>query len=288
MTKKDDVLKQRIMAVGAHADDIEIGVGGTLAKFHDQGYEIVYVMSTNNMSGSVSELQPDGSRKRWTETPIPMMTRRKRECDSAAALLDTKPIHLDHPQRHYNAPDGKQVELRYGCDLPEGVPADVPSILTAHEDAASRQRVVDLILEKDPACIFTHGPATTSVEHVTTSLLVTLSYWEAVDAGYKGALLHWRDDHTSLGLANAKWETYIDITGYLDRKMELIGKHACQMPTAHYPNHGHRLRVLKRGVACGCGAAEVFTWVSPERRPDLDDACVSYSALQAELNQNTG
>ena len=59
--------KQKIMSIGAHADDIEIGSGGTLAKFHDQQYEIVYVMSTNNMSGGVQELQADGSIKRWKE-----------------------------------------------------------------------------------------------------------------------------------------------------------------------------------------------------------------------------
>lgn len=46
-------MTQKIMSVGAHADDIEIGTGGTLAKFHDQGYEVVYIMSTN-MSGGAS------------------------------------------------------------------------------------------------------------------------------------------------------------------------------------------------------------------------------------------
>jgi hypothetical protein len=52
--------KQKIMSIGAHADDVEIHTGGTLAKFHDQGYEIVYVESTNNMSGGVSELHRMG------------------------------------------------------------------------------------------------------------------------------------------------------------------------------------------------------------------------------------
>ncbi|MFC1454202.1 PIG-L deacetylase family protein [Verrucomicrobiota bacterium] len=279
--------KQKIMSIGSHADDIEAATGGLLAKFHDQHYEIVYIMSTNNMSGNVRELQPDGSFKNWKETPIPMMKRRKRECDDAAALLDTKPIHLDHPQRHYNGKDGKQIELRYNCDLPEGVPENVPSILTAYEDKKSRKRLVDLILENDPACIFSHGLCSGNIEHVATSLLVTKSYWEASDAGYKGALLNWREDYTSFGLNNTQWDTFIDISDYLDKKMELLGKHACQMPTAHYPDHGHRLRALKRGVACGCKAAEIFTWVSHDRRPDLDGTLPFYSPLLAELNHHT-
>ena len=56
-----------LMVIGAHADDIELNVGGTLVKYHEMGYEIVYVMSTNNMSGGWSKLRPDGTR----ETRIP-------------------------------------------------------------------------------------------------------------------------------------------------------------------------------------------------------------------------
>jgi len=279
--------KQKIMSVGAHADDIEVGAGGTLAKFRDQGYEIVYIMSTNNMSGATQELQPDGSIKRWKEKTAPMMARRKRECAEAAALLGTEPIHLDHPQRHYTGKDDEQVELRYGCALPDGVPEDVPTILTAYEDEKSRKRLVDLIMENDPACIFSHGMVSSNIEHLGTSLLVTKCYWQAVEAGYKGALLCWREDYTSYGLANTRWDTFVDISDYLDKKMELIGKHACQMPTAHYPDHGHRLRPMKWGVACGCKAAEVFTWVSHDRRPDLDSMLPFYSPLLAELTQNT-
>ena len=279
--------RQNIMSIGAHADDVEVGTGGTLAKCHDQHYEIVYVMSTNNMSGGTQELQADGSIKRWKETTVPMMERRKRECDDAAALLGTKPIHLDHPQRHYNTLDGGQAELRYGCELPDGVAEDVPTIVTAYEDKESKKRLVGLILEHDPACIFTHGMCSSNIEHLATSLLVTKCYWEAADAGYRGSLLHWREDYTSYGIANTKWDTFVDISDYLDKKMELIGKHACQMPTAHYPDHGHRLRPMKWGVACGCKAAEVFTWVAHDRRPDLDASEPFYSPFLAELIQNT-
>ena len=31
--------KQKIMSIGAHTDDVEVGTGGTLAKSHDQGVE---------------------------------------------------------------------------------------------------------------------------------------------------------------------------------------------------------------------------------------------------------
>jgi LmbE family N-acetylglucosaminyl deacetylase len=277
-------MNSSIMVVGAHADDIELQAGGTLLKYRDAGYEVVYVMSTNNMSGTVSELLKDGSKKTTRETPVPMMARRKRECDAAARALGTIPIHLDHPQRHYW--DGeKTVRLSYGCALPDGVYPDVPSILTAYEDQQSVKLLADLILEKNPECIFTHPAAQVNVEHFTTSLLATNSYWKAVESGFKGALLHWRECHTNFGELNCKWETFIDYTAYVDRKMELIGLHRCQMPNTRSPEFGHRILAQRWGTACGCGAAEVFTWIRRADRSGNDDPI--YRPLTLELIGNT-
>ena len=42
-----------LMVIGAHCDDIEFNFGATMLKYHEKfGYDIVYVQSTNNMSGS--------------------------------------------------------------------------------------------------------------------------------------------------------------------------------------------------------------------------------------------
>lgn len=270
-------MKRSIMVVGAHADDIEIQAGGTLLKYRKAGYEAVYVMSTNNMSGVVAELLPDGTTRTKIEGSVDMMRRRKGECDIAAAALGTKPIHLDHPQRHYWGADGKQLEVRYGSPLPEAVHGDVPSILTAYEDPASVQRLTDLILEKDPECILTHGQAQVNIEHTATSLLVTNAYWKAVGVGYKGALLNWVEGHTSLGEFNNRWETFVDYATFVDRKMELIGMHRCQMPNAHLPTFSHRRRAAQWGVACGVGAAETFVWV---RRADVR---VIHDSVQCDL-----
>lgn len=279
-------MTQKIMAIGSHADDVEAHLGGTLAKYHAAGYEVVYVMSTNNMSGGVSELLEDGKMKTTYETTVPMMARRKGECAVAAQALGTSPIHLDHPQRHYWAGDKEgSRELRYGCALPAGVPDNIPSILTAYEDKASVKRLTDLILEKNPECVFTHGVSQYNIEHFATSLLVNAAYWQAVEAGFRGALLHWREGMTRLGEFNCRWETFIDYTPYLDRKMQLLGMHKCQMPKAHLPDFGHRQLAERWGAACGCGAAEVFVWV---RHADYrDDDGLVYNPLTLELIRNT-
>jgi LmbE family N-acetylglucosaminyl deacetylase len=279
-------MNRSILVVGAHADDIEIETGGTLLKYRDAGYSVVYVMATNNMSGTVNELLSDGTVRSTREGTLDMMKRRKRECDGGARALGTVPIHLDHPQRHYwDEVAQKEVELRYGGALPAGVAPNVPSIMTAQEDPASVTRLADLILEKDPECVFTHPVSAMNVEHFTTSLLATAAFWQAVDKGFRGALLHWREAHTRLGEFNCRWETFIDYTPYLDRKMALIGLHRCQMPKAHLPTFGHRLLAVRWGTACGRGAAEVFTWV---RHADYRDTQgIVYPPLTLELIQNT-
>ena len=251
-----------LMAVGAHADDIELNAGGTLSKYRRRGYGVVYVMSTNNMSGGWSRLNPDGSvdvaKPPWFE----IMPQRKVEAKAAAQAFGTEPIHLDHPQRHYARPDGATAEVRYGCDRPEGVPPDAPTILTAHEHQPSVQRVADLILEHKPEAVLTHGLITGDMEHSGTCLLTTKAYWKAVAAGHDGMLLHWRDlSQAPVGDAYGGWDTFVDVTEHWREKLAAIALHACQMPDVN------RLDFPPWGAACGCGHAEVFVLVGRGRCP---------------------
>ena len=39
-------IKKSIVAIGAHPDDIEIGCGGTIKKFSDFGYDIIFLIAT--------------------------------------------------------------------------------------------------------------------------------------------------------------------------------------------------------------------------------------------------
>jgi LmbE family N-acetylglucosaminyl deacetylase len=219
------------------------------------------------------------------------MARRKRECDAAAAALGTVPIHLDHPQRHYNTgvENGKQ-SVCYGAPLPEGVSGDRPTILTAYEDEACLQQVVSLILEHDPEIIITHPMTALNIEHCATSLLVTRAFWDAVGQGYQGGLVTWQEAITMMGDRAAGWDTHVDYSADLDQKMALCALHACQKPNALEPDFGHRLLGKFWGGANGTGAAECFTWV---RRPTRLDRSISgkpqpiHGPLGMELIRNS-
>ena len=75
------------MAIRAHADDIKFNAASTLLKYYEKGYEVIYVQSTNNMSGTWSHLLPDGTKEvrivAWSE----LMPQRKLECEKAAKGL---------------------------------------------------------------------------------------------------------------------------------------------------------------------------------------------------------
>lgn len=241
------------MAIGAHADDIEFNAGATLAKYRQAGYEIVYIMSTNNFSGSWSSLDADGKRQvrnpAWNE----IMPQRKIEAAAAAKFFGTTAIHLDHPQRHYRREDGVVEELCFGSQAPEGMASATPTIITAYEDPSCVQRLVDLILEHRPEAILSHSMTTGNIEHVASCLLVGRAYTEARKAGYEGMLLFWHDI-TPPPVASTKrqWDTFIDVTNHWQDKLDALALHACQIVDVS------KLDLPHFGPACGCGHAEVF------------------------------
>lgn len=246
--------ERTLMAIGAHADDIELNVGGTLAKYRSMGYRIVYVMATNNMAGGWHTIAQDGIRSSMRPSCTAMMRKRREEATAAAAYFGTTPVFLDYPQRHCRDEDGTDVELRYGCLRPKGVPEGVPTILTAHEDPGAIQRLADLMVRHNPEAVISHGPVMVDLEHVATCLLVTKAYAKAAEAGYEGMLLHWMDiAPTIYGRMHALWETHIDVSRHHAEKLEAIGLHACQIPDPK------RLDFPPIGIACGCRHAEAFT-----------------------------
>lgn len=278
-------MEKTLMGIGAHADDIELGIGGTFFKYMEKGYKLIYVMATNNMSGGRGKWKKDGGIEFERPSSLEEMAIRKSEAAAGARMFGTEPIHLNHPQRHYNLEDGSTAELRYGAALPEGVPEDAPSILTAHEDEESQERVVKLIFQHNPEFIITHGLNQSDIEHYGTTLLVTKSFWRAVEKGYKGGLLYFLHNISIHGEMSCRWNAFVDIGNYFEKKQKAVSLHKSQML------HRHPLRNINSawGTACGCELAEVFTI---GKRPELDSALPTeymnyYPSFSMEIMQNS-
>jgi LmbE family N-acetylglucosaminyl deacetylase len=259
------------MAIGAHADDIEINVGGTVLKYRERGYELVYVMSTNNMSGNWKRFGPNGERYVTNPPYTEMQPQRKLEADTAARFFGTAAIHLDHPQRHYRDAAGQQITVSYGSPRPHVVHDGQHTILTAHEDPRNVQQVADLILEHQPEAVLTHGPVMIDMEHVGTCLLVSKGFLKAQEAGYDGMLLHWLDftPSTPINLFGRRlngWDSFVDISEHFEQKIQTVKFHASVVPTPE------NLEYPQWGAACGCAHAEVFTIPQWGRQPEYTAA----------------
>jgi LmbE family N-acetylglucosaminyl deacetylase len=271
-----------LMAVGAHADDVEIYAGGTLLKCRDRGYEVVYVMATNNMSGSWKHPQPDGTWKTRWHPYNEMQPQRKLEADRAARkCFGTEAVHLDHPQRHYTNAHGERVNVTYAAPAPDSVqPAGRPTILTAHEDPASVSRLAELILETQPEAVMTHGPVMVDIEHVATCLLVSKAYREAAGKGHDGMLLHALDITRDLpvalfGRAFHHFDTFVDVSEQWEAKLAAIDHHASVITEAR------RIEFPEWGPACGCSHAEVFTVADWGKQPEYPAALAHELAANA-------
>lgn len=271
-----------LMTIGAHADDNEFCFGGTMYKCREKlGYDIVYVQSSNNMSGAWTEvvrgprsgLSPLPAwidRKRTTVKSegrlvhtVPWyheMHQRKTEAEHAArACFHTEPIHLDYAQRHYTDSRLNRVDLRYGAAVPECYDPSGPTIVTAHEFPEPVERVKALILEKNPEVILTHAPVDANFEHSATAHLVRKAFDRARSEGYDGSLLCSVSSHHGLGGFFERWDAFVDTGGFYEKKREAISMHACQFP---YPDQLDLWDPTVGQICGGLESAEPFTVVS--------------------------
>lgn len=249
--------KRNIMAIGAHADDIEFNVTGTLLKYHKAGYSVTYVMATNNCAGTWARLDENGKRVVDLVPWYEMMPQRKLEAARAAReLFDTEPIHLDYAQRHYWDRHLVKTELHYGCEPLNCSGPDAPTIITACEDETAIKSLANLILEKNPECVLTHGYAVYTTEHYCVATLTREAFFLARERGYAGSLLHWIEVETErYGRGFVRWNTFIDTSGYgSEAKRAALEIHSCQVPTAKHLDLEDEIH----GRDCGCESAETF------------------------------
>ena len=114
----DRLAPERVLAIGAHPDDIEFGCGGTLAKWAAAGAEVTMVVVT------------DGSKGTWDRSIEPRdlaMTRKAEQHAAAGHLGASNVVLLDHT-------DG---ELEYSMDLRAEMCLQIrthrPDVLLSHD-----------------------------------------------------------------------------------------------------------------------------------------------------------
>lgn len=125
--RMDKVKGARILAIGAHADDVEIGMGGSISKWTDEGATVIICDLTE------AELSSNGT-----------VQQRKQEAKKAAAILGVKErIGLSIPDRGLYLHESyiKEVTAVIRTYQPQIVFA--PYYLDRHPDHGNCSRLVE-------------------------------------------------------------------------------------------------------------------------------------------------
>jgi len=191
---------KRILVFEAHGDDMEFFAGGTIAKFCALGHEVTVVCATDNDKGSF-ELSADELR-----------AIRDKELNGAASVLGVKGvIPLGYS-------DG---DLAYDVS-PRDLRGQFMRLIREHEP--------DIVFTWDPFAPYEGHPdhravATAASEAASFSHLQNF-YPEQVAEGLPA---HYVGESWFFAKSPRDINKYVDIDGYIDRKIEALYQHDAQM-----------------------------------------------------------
>jgi LmbE family N-acetylglucosaminyl deacetylase len=182
----------KVLAVGAHPDDLEILCGGTLARFSREGHSVTMAYSCRGDKGHF-EIPPDELAKI-----------RAREARNSASIIGAESIGLGI--------DDLELRVERGClmrfvDLIRRVEPDI--IITHHPDDYMPDHTITSRLVFDASFIAT-------LPHTKTRY----------PASRKITPIYHMDT-----LAGVKFEPceYVDITETLETKLQMLEKHSSQI-----------------------------------------------------------
>ena len=217
-----------VLVISAHPDDMEIACAGTLLRCKARGDRVVVChLSDGNLGHEI--IKPDE-----------LGVMRREEAQRSGALGG--------------------FEVMWGGFHDLDIYAD---------NRESRDKVVDVIRSVDPDFIITHAPNDYMPDHVATYRLVfdacfaatVPSYTSAVNARARLVPIFYMD--TLAGVDFVPTE-YVDVTEYIDKKLEMLCCHESQIVWMRDHDHIDFPDMVKtisryRGYQCGARYAEAFS-----------------------------
>lgn len=218
--------KHRVLAVGAHPDDIEIRCGGTLASYAAAGHHVMMACATN------------GNKGHTIIPPKELAIIREREARASAAIIDADLFWLDFPDAElfYDAP----TRLAFVNMIRQANP-DI--ILTHYHQAYHPDHMATSQLVVGASYITTVPHIQT--EHPPTDKVPLIFYFEV--------------DYTVESAA----AEYVDITEVYEKKQQMLAAHESQHDFL-MKNHNIDIQAVMKqrdvqyGAICGVQYAERF------------------------------
>ena len=217
---------RRVLAVGAHPDDLEILCGGTLARYAQQGVHITMAIAT------------DGSAGHMLIPPEELAGIRRAEAQAAAALIGADLHWLGFPDELIF--EDMPTRLRF-IDL---IRAAQPDLILTHfpDDYHPDHRVVSRLMFD---ASFVSGLPNIKTPHPAHPGVCPLYYFDTL---------------TGAGFLPTE---YVDISDTFETKAAMLACHASQVKWLNDHDHIDVLDFItvmakSRGLQCGSASAEGF------------------------------
>lgn len=217
-----------VLVISCHPDDMEIACAGTLLKCKERGDRVVVCHLCNGNLGHVI-IPPD-------ELAVMRAAEAKRSADIG------------------------------GFEIIHG---DFGDLDIYDNNKQSRDKVVNIIKQVNPDFIITHAPNDYMPDHTATSKLVfdacfaaTLPNYHVETEGHaKMVPVYYMD---TLAGVNFNPTEYVDVTKYIDKKLEMLECHESQVVWMRDHDNIDFPDMVKtccryRGFQCGADYAEGFT-----------------------------
>lgn len=231
----------RVLAVGAHPDDLEILCGGTLAKYAERGDHVTMAVATNGEVGSPTLPKQE------------IAAIRKQEAEAAARVIGADFIWMNYPDEFLFSTEQTRLEF---LNMVRGVR---PDVILAHapEDYHPDHRTSGQILWD--VRVMTTVP-NIKTDHPPCESIPEIYYLDTV-AGIDFLPHH-----------------YVDITATFEIKKKML---ACHKSQAGWLQNQYQMSYLEfteyisrfRGLQCGVQFAEGFqsspTWPKWTKPPLL-------------------
>ncbi|HEX7368091.1 MAG TPA: PIG-L deacetylase family protein [Candidatus Saccharimonadales bacterium] len=234
MTERIPLTPKIVLAVGAHADDIDFGASGSVAKWAKEGAEVHYLIITDGSKGSADP----------GVTGEELIAIREREQQEAAATLGAKQVHF----------------LRY-----EDAALEVTQALKKDIVRVIRQVRPDTVVVMDPTFVyssetgFINHPDHRAAGQATLDAVFPLArdHLSFPDLYTREHLKPHKVAHVLL-INLDRQNFFVDISGTFELKVAGLMKHASQVLPEDRLRPMLEQRAAVTGGRCGAKYAEGF------------------------------
>ncbi|MBN1671757.1 MAG: PIG-L family deacetylase [Kiritimatiellae bacterium] len=281
-----------LIAIGAHHDDVELRCGGTLAKYVNDGWHVVYVVATTTPHYALWPEETESGRCRSNAEVIEL---RKAESRRGAAALGVTEVEFfdfkslywykdgTHDRRYFDGHALSVEEFRY---LNERAPGR-EFIVSATHCPAAMAFLRDFLRERAADIVLTHFPEDAHWEHYATGAFVAAAVRELVAEGAAIELYAWEPAGRNLrAFAPTHFE---DITATLEAKCRAVAGFTSQFKELRGPEADLwldwvRNRAREYGALAGVPCAEPFMRFDVEAHPKKGVRLAeTYDAARAKL-----